>query len=103
MDLAALPPHAYGAVYKLLKLEDAMEQLLAAPALKACCAVACGRSDDGTRAECDDCPIRMSAVTLQATSAELAGVTYSYERALDECRLRGAEINRLKRELEATQ
>lgn len=97
-DLTALQPAAYGAVYKLMKLEDAMSEPVD-QAMKACCDKACGRSDDRTRSECEDCPIMTAVINLQVTSAELAGTAYSYERALDECRIRSAEVSRLKREL----
>lgn len=99
-DLTALPPAVYAAVYKLMKLEDAMSEP-ASPLMFQCCDKACGMPNDRARPECEDCPIMMAVTNLQVTSAELAGTAYSYERALDECRMRGAEISRLKHELEA--
>lgn len=100
-DLTALQPAAYGAVYKLMKLEDAMSEPVD-QIMQACCYKACGLPNDRMRLECEDCPIMLAVINLQFTSAELAGTAYSYEQALDECRIRSAEISRLKRELEET-
>lgn len=98
-DLTALPPAVYAAVYKLMKLEDAMSEPVD-QAMAACCDKACGMPNDRTRPECEACPVMMTTINLQVTSVELAGTAYSYERALDECRIRSAEVSRLKRELE---
>lgn len=98
-DLTALAPLVYGAVFKLMKLEDAMSEPVS-QTMESCCYKACGMPTDRRRPECEACPIMMAVTNLQVTSAELAGTAYSYERALDECRIRSAEVSRLKRELE---
>lgn len=97
VDLAKLPPNAYGALWKLMQLEDLMD----APATKtrqAACGKCCGHANDGTRSECADCPIMVMSVGLLATAAELDATTSSYERLKIACERRGAELTRLRRE-----
>ena len=97
VDLARLPPNAYGALWKLMRLEDLMD----APATKtrqAACGMCCGHANDGTRSECADCPIMVMSVGLLATAAELDATTSSYERLKIACERRGAELTRLRRE-----
>ena len=97
VDLAKLPPNAYGALWKLMRLEDLMD----APATKTrqtACGMCCGHANDGTRSECADCPIMVMSVSLLATAAELDATTSSYERLKIACERRGAELTRLRRE-----
>lgn len=97
VDLAKLPPNAYGALWKLMRLEDLMD----APATKtrqAACGMCCGHANDGTRSECADCPIMVMSVSLLATAAELDATTSSYERLKIACERRGSELARLRRE-----
>lgn len=64
VELSTLTPAAYGAMYKLMRME--LQEEASVPALfGACCDRYCGFEDDGRRSECAECPIRALAHAAQ--------------------------------------
>lgn len=64
VELSTLTPAAYGAMYKLMRME--LQEEASVPALfGACCDRCCGFEDDGRRSECAECPIRALAHAAQ--------------------------------------
>ena len=77
VDVSALSPMAYAAMYKLMRLEDMQEGDLM-PILRDSCDKVCGFVDDRRRSECGDCPIRLMAARLLAVTAEHEALKGSY-------------------------